>query len=299
MKPFRPQKAPSESIRLDQLVYPMLASYKLDGIRCTIIDGEPRSTSNKPLPTAWARLHYCAPQFEGVDGELVIKNPTPGKVYTESMSAVMTKGDMTPLVFHVFDILDSGPYAMRLFVLRQVYSGRPNVNVIEQRHISNEAELLAFEKEALDAGHEGVMIRSLDRYYKQGRCTLKEYNIFKFVRHMTGEFRITGFYEQMENTNEKVIAETGLSKRSTHQANKIGKGTLGGFHCEETKTGVAFDIGTGDGLDRVLRDDIWQNQSKYITRIGKYKSKPYGVKDKPRQPIWIGWRDPLDIEDEL
>lgn len=294
MKPFRPQKAPSESILLEQLSFPMLASFKLDGIRCTINDLQPKSTSNKPLPSAWAK-RYCRPEFEGLDGELVVANPTPGKVYQESMSAVMTQGGMIPLTFHVFDMDMEGQYSDRLRKLISICDEEPHIEILEQWRMNSIEEILQYEDIALNAGYEGLMIRSFTGYYKRGRCTLKEYNIFKFVRHLTAEAEVVGLYEQLENQNEKVTSETGLSKRSTHQANKVGKGTLGGFNCVNLSDGVSFDIGTGEGLDAGLRAEIWSNKEKYIGKILKYRYKPYGVKDKPRQPIWIGWRDPMDM----
>ena len=46
---FKPQLAPNESVDLDNIKYPILASYKLDGIRCLFIKGEMLSRSLKPI----------------------------------------------------------------------------------------------------------------------------------------------------------------------------------------------------------------------------------------------------------
>lgn len=299
MKLWRPQKAPTLSIKQEQIEYPMLASYKLDGFRCTIIDQSPQSTSNIPLPTQWARVHYCHPDFEGIDGELVKVNPTPGRVYNETYSAVMTHGSMEPLVFHVFDIVEGGYYGGRLERLQKLCYDMDHIQVLEQRPVSNWEEVLEFEEEALSKGYEGVMLRSRSAYYKQGRCTLNEYNIFKLVRHLSAEAEILGVYEQLENTNEKLISETGLSKRSTHKAGKVGKNTLGGFYCRNLTDGVEFKMGTGRGLDAKTREEIWHNQEQYIGRIARYICKPYGKKDKPRQPIWNGWRATIDMDSNI
>lgn len=301
MEHFRPQKAPSESIKLEDVVYPCYVSFKLDGIRGTVLSQSMRSTTNTELPTAWAKKYFCIPQLEGVDGELVAANAAPGRVYNDSMSAVMTHGGMEPLTFYAFDLIDELiPYNRRLERLRDICAGVPYVVVLEQRIIHNAEELLEYEEFALAQGYEGLMIRYGSRYYKFGRCTAKEANIFKFVRHVYAEAEIIGFYEQMENTNAKTISGTGHSKRSTHKAGKVGKNTLGGFHCRNLADGVLFDLGTGKGLDAATRKQIWDNQNDYLSMIARYKSKPYGKKDKPRQPIWDGWRardDMSDIDD--
>lgn len=295
MKDFRPQKAPSESIKLEEIVYPCFVSFKLDGIRCTIIEGSPRSTTNTELPSLWARTQYNT--LEGVDGELIATNARPGRIYNDTMSAVMTHGSMEPLTFYVFDLLASGDYSWRLDLLRDQCKGRSNVVVLDQRIIESQEELLEYEEFALSQGYEGLMIRYGNKLYKMGRTTLREFNIFKFVRHIYAEAEIIGFYEQMENTNEKKAAATGLSKRSSHKAGKVGKDTLGGFHCRNLADDVLFDLGTGKGLDAATRKHIWLNQNDYLGAIARYKSKPYGKKDKPRQPVWDGWRAREDISD--
>jgi len=211
MENFRPQKAPSESIKLDDVVFPCYVSFKLDGIRCTIVDQSPQSTTNTVLPTRWAKIHYCQPELEGVDGELIAANAAPGRIYNDSMSAVMTHEGMTPLIFYVFDLLGRLPYEKRFADLEVLCEGEPHIVVLEQRIIHNVQELLDYEELALSSGHEGLMIRYGDKYYKMGRTTAREFNIFKFVRHMYAEAEVIGFYEQMENTNEKVISATGLS----------------------------------------------------------------------------------------
>jgi DNA ligase 1 len=41
---------------------------------------------------------------------------------------------------------------------------------------------------------------------------------------------ITTTFKKNENTNEKIVEGLGRTKRISHQAGKVGKGTLGGFH---------------------------------------------------------------------
>jgi DNA ligase-1 len=65
----------------------------------------------------------------------------------------------------------------------------------------------------------------------------------KFVANAEGI--ITATFKEKENTNEKIVNELGRSKRSSHQAGKVGKGTLGGFHVTGLTAfrGIRFRVG--------------------------------------------------------
>ena len=39
-----------------------------------------------------------------------------------------------------------------------------------------------------------------------------------------------------------------------------------------------------------MRMEIWSNQEKYLNQIIKYKYFSVGVKDKPRHPVFQGFR---------
>jgi DNA ligase-1 len=59
------------------------------------------------------------------------------------------------------------------------------------------------------------------------------------------------------------------------------------------RTGVEFEVGTG--FDDGLRLAIWKNKDYYGKKIVKYKFFPTGSKDKPRFPVFLGFRDAIDI----
>ena len=65
----------------------------------------------------------------------------------------------------------------------------------------------------------------------------------------------------------------------------------------DVKTGVEFrEIGTGFTAQE--RADIWQDRRIYAedadAPLVKYKHFPSGAKDKPRHPVFLGWRDSRD-----
>ena len=51
-----------------------------------------------------------------------------------------------------------------------------------------------------------------------------------------------------------------------------------------------IEVRVGSGLDDTMRMEIWSNQEKYLNQIIKYKYFSVGVKDKPRHPVFQGFR---------
>ena len=156
-------------------------------------------------------------------------------------------------------------------------------------------DVINYEAWCVDQGFEGAMIRSMTGKYKEGRCTLKEMNIFKRKPVLDDEAEIIGFEEQMENQNEAFENELGLQTRSTHAENKVGKNTLGAFIVKSKLWKEPFRIGTGIGLTDDLRKEIWSMQDEYKGMIFTYKYQAHGSIDAPRQPIFKGWRDLSDL----
>ena len=74
-------------------------------------------------------------------------------------------------------------------------------------------DLLAYEKEALSQGFEGIMLNDPFATYKFGRSTVKEGIILKVKRFKHEEARIVGFTEQMENLSESFEDDLGPESR--------------------------------------------------------------------------------------
>lgn len=164
----------------------------------------------------------------------------------------------------------------------------PHIEWLEHTLIHTLADLLLFEQLAVLKGEEGIMLNRPGGQYKSGRSTLNEGLLLKIVRHVRDEAIIMGFEEQQENCNAATLNELGHTKRSKHQDNLRGKRTLGALICMWNN--YELRIGTGEGLDNVLRQHIWNNQEDYLERIITFKYKPFGMKDVPRHPIFCGFR---------
>lgn len=279
-----------------KIQYPVLATPKIDGIRCLIINGEAVSRSFKSIPNLYIRKKLRGLP-DGLDGELVV-----GRSFQETSSGVMSIGGEPDFTYFVFDYKEQGiwpPYKCRLHSLQYlrittVYKLGKEVFKLFPKEIHNQEELLEYEQEHVEAGHEGICIRTPNSPYKCGRSTEKEGYLIKIKRFQDSEAVIYGLEEQMENQNELQKNELGYAKRATNQEFKVGKNTLGAFLVREIGEtpwhGLEFRIGTGVGLTDKLRREIWESRTEYLGKGITYKYQPHGVKNLPRIPVFKGFR---------
>jgi DNA ligase-1 len=274
------------------LNYPVMASVKLDGIRCVVIDGVAMSRNLKPIKNRYVQECIGNPEYSGLDGELIVGSVFAKDCYRATSSGVMGSDGEPDFKFHVFDCFDlpGAGYEQRLNSIMDA-SHLPFLEIVQQQEIENEADLLEYEAELLAKGAEGVMVRSMNGTYKQGRSTEKEGILGKLKRFVDHEYAVMGFQERMHNGNEATKDALGRTERSSHQENLVGRGDLGALILE-TSSGLRFNCGTG--FDDELRREIWDNQTKYYGRMAKIKSFPIGVKDLPRFPVFLGFRDAID-----
>lgn len=280
-------------IPFGSLRYPLLASPKLDGIRAVVINGAVYSRSMKRIPNGYIQYVYGREEYNGLDGELILGEPTAKDCFRETTSAVMTQSGEPHVCFWVFDnYLVDAPFKTRMEYAAQV-PAEPEVNIMMVPHIyvHREYDILRLEEEYLRVGYEGVMLRDPAGRYKQGRSTLSEGGLLKLKRFLDGEAEIIGVLEQMHNANEAKPDERGYMKRSSHQENKVPKGKLGALSVKDLKTGVEFEIGTGfSDADRVA---LWGIDLK--GQVVRYRYFPTGSKDKPRFPVYDGFRHREDL----
>jgi DNA ligase-1 len=203
----------------------------------------------------------------------------------------MSKDGEPDVKFFAFDHVEhpSSPYMERVKRLKGVLN--KSVLIHPQHVVTCLDTLLKLEEKMLDAGYEGLILRSKEGHYKFGRSTQKEGLLLKLKRFVDAEAEILGFEERMHNGNEATINELGRTKRSSHKDNKTGRGDLGAL-LVRTGDGISFAIGTGFTDDE--RTHIWNNQDQFLGRFAKYKFFPVGVKTAPRHPVYLGMRDGID-----
>lgn len=298
-KPFKPMLAGTPS-DLSKLQYPLLASPKLDGIRCVIRDGVAltRSLKRVPQPEIQEWVASWDHALDGLDGELIV-GVHDDEVFRRTTSFVMKKKTVPcpeGWAFYVFDCVSDEGFEKRLrlasLVAQIEQECSQKVHMVQHVAIENHIELLAYETDCLAAGFEGVMVRSPDGAYKCGRSTEKEGGLLKIKQFLDDEAEIIGFEERQHNTNEATTNELGATERSTHKAGLVGTGDLGAFRVVRPD-GVEFSIGSGFSSDE--RIYLWANRHRLIGRLVKYQYFAQGIKDKPRFPTYKGLRSRLDL----
>lgn len=306
---FRPMKA-SKIKHLDELkpCYPLLATPKLDGIRCVTFEPivqldlfskkqcQAYSLSLEQIPNNFIQETLRGYGGTGLDGELITYDTGKMDKYNPVQSKVMSRDGKPDFVFHVFDLVMPLPYWERMRILKDEldWTDCPRLQKCLPKMIKDEEALLAYESKMLEQGYEGVMLRHIDGPYKFGRSTPREGYLWKLKRFLDAEATIIGFEEQMHNGNEATIGNTGLMERTDHKANLTPMGMLGAL-IVNGHNGIEFKIGTG--FDHATRTAIWQNQDAYKFKVVKYKYQPHGVKTAPRCPVFLGMRDGKDMNE--
>lgn len=292
---FRPTLAVNADFT--KIKYPVYASPKLDGIRCSIVDGKALSRTLKPIPNKHIYGQLSNHSLNGLDGELIVGSPTSPTCYNESVSNIMAFDKTPNYTYYVFDHHEvNGSFARRfqeLLASLGQWGKYPQICLLEQNLLANEDDMLAYEAAKVEEGYEGIILRSPEAPYKFGRSTVKEGYLLKVKRFEDSEAEIIGFEEELKNGNAAETNELGRTKRSTAAAGLSGKGTLGAFQVRDVVTGVEFSIGTG--LTAAQRQSHWLNRDTILGGILKYKYFPVGVKDKPRHPVFLGFRDARDM----
>ena len=153
--------------------------------------------------------------------------------------------------------------------------------------------LFRSEKECLDKGFEGLIIRSGKSPYKCSRSTLREGYMMKVKRFSDAEAIVVDFVEYEHNTNEAEKDNFGRTKRSDKKEGKVPGNMLGKFILE-LPDGRRFGCGTG--FDMEQRKEIWANKEQYLGKIVKFKYFEVGVKELPRHPVFLGFRHPDDMD---
>ena len=272
-----------------------LATYKLDGIRALKISGKLVSRTFKPIRNNYIRgiLEKLLP--DGADGEIVINSNN----FQDTSSGVMSADGEPEFTYYWFDYVKDSldkEYKDRMKDIKAVFNKEMAKFVIPllPTAVHSKDELAEFEAESLAQGFEGVILRTPNGPYKCGRSTMKEQYLMKLKRFQDDEAIVIGFEERMHNDNDAEKDNFGRTKRSSANAGMVAVDTLGALLVRDIKTGLEFSIGTGFDDDK--RKEIWTHKKQTLGKIAIYKHFAIsGVKDKPRFPVFKGFRDKEDM----
>ena len=270
----------------ENLRFPVLATPKLDGIRCLKLDGKALTRSFKPISNRFVREWIEANLPDGIDGELMAR----GGTFNATTSAIGRETGEPDFVFHIFDMVTAGieeTYQFRMAKLDSWKISSNRVIKVLPVLISSQAELTAFEEKCLSEGYEGAMVRDPNGPYKCGRSTEREGYLLKIKRFEDAEAVVIETYEGMTNQNEAEKDAFGRTKRSSSQAGMVGRGELGGF-VVRLPSGIEFRLGYNHVTGGIDRATLWAKRDSLIGRVVKFSHQPSGAKDAPRFPTFIG-----------
>jgi len=284
MQAKKPMLACSTQPNLETLTYPIDASFKLDGIRCTTPNDQVLSRKLKPIPNKFIQKELAGMPV-GFDGELMVKGN-----FNDVSSAIMSFEGAPDFEYWVFDLCDqpaNTPFEARQKELKayvqELGKWLPRIKLVEQKRCHSASEVQAYYDLAIEQGYEGLILRSPQGLYKEGRSTLKQQWMLKLKPVEDTEATVAGFYELMRNGNEAVINNVGGQERNKQQAGLYGGNTLGGL------IGISSDgtkVEVGSGFTAAQRDHIWRNQAKYF-------GKSFTFKFQDRLPDTNAYRFPV------
>jgi DNA ligase-1 len=291
-------------------MFPFWAQPKLDGIRVLIgEDGYAYTRSLKPVRNSIIQsqirnlLDNVGDKIVGLDAEIIVGDATAEDCYRRTSSAVMSydSDDAHYATLQVFDLWNhDGDYDDRYGALLGRMSVFPEwIQIVQTSLLSDMDMLNEYEAKKLAEGHEGVILRRRDAFYKKGRGTPTKGELIKLKRFADAEGVIVDVHEEMHNANPATINELGYTEHSGHKENLIGKGTLGAFEVRHNVPNLTSEfVRIGTGLTAQQRLNLWQRRDSLIGKVVKFKYFEVGVKDAPRFPVFLGFRDVDDMEPE-
>ena len=255
-----------ESVRL-----PVLATPKLDGVRCLKINGQAVTRSLKPVPNEFIRRWVETHLPDGIDGEIVIR----GGDFTAAQKAVATRGAEPDFEFHAFDLVVDlrEPYRDRMERL----AAYPRIPASENRfvkvlptEIRNYGDLVLYEQWCVREGFEGTMLRAPAGRYKCGRATESEGLLMKVKRFADAEAVVVDCHERTDLPGE-----------------------LGAFTVQ--MNGLRFGLTFNAAAAGMSASEAWQRRGELAGKLVKFCHQPAGAGSAPRFPTMIGFREAFDM----
>ncbi len=278
------------------VAFPAYLSPKLDGIRLSTVEDEVLTRSRKVVKNKFVRSLLI--EHQGLDGEVILGDPTDPDVYSRTQSAVNSINGEPDVRFYAFDNLTdlTLTFEQRLEVLRS-RTLPYHISVLQQTLVTDQDQFDAYVAANLDSGYEGTMSRRPASLYKFGRSTSLSQDLLKCKPFSDSEATILSVYEAMHNGNEAFTNELGRTARTSHQENLVGLGMAGGFIAQDLYSGVQFKCAAGSFShdQRVL---LWKHRETLKGRHIVYRFMPYGVKAAtgiPRMPRAKGFREAWDL----
>ena len=299
MKTFKPMLAPNQVIDIKSLKYPLLASYKLDGVRCIFKDGQMYSRALKQFPNIKLRerfkdiAHISKEKDIILDGELLSKSLTFNEL--SGLTRQLDKKLPDDLNFYCFDAIHNKDIVMGFRTRTTLLDASeldkvPYIKIVQQWSIFKPEEIKLIYDNALAWGCDGLILRDPTGRYKFGRGTINEGLIYKMKPFQTFDAKIIGIIQATEVREgaEKKINELGRSVTSKKKDDRILIEKAAAFvvmyEGKELKVVIA--------MTDEEKEDVWKNPKNFIGKYVEYKAMKAGMKEDglPRHPTTIRMR---------
>lgn len=248
---FRPMLAPQDDPKKNpnfysQLVFPMMLSPKIDGMRAITSGHRAMSRTWKEHPNIQVQMELTT--VDHLDMEVTFGQPTGPLVMTraqESVRAFNVRGDFQGWVFDCVDpeIIDY-PFYERLAEAERRVKGVARLNFLEHIEVDDLDELMFHRERFIGLGYEGMMGRNPMGRYKQGRATMNDQIIWKFKEFDDVEMVCYDIKQGTSNNNALERNALGYVERSTSKAGKVANDMVGAYLCRDAD-GRPVTVGPG------------------------------------------------------
>ena len=293
--------------------YPQLASVKMDGFRLLNLCGEKLlSPALKPFPNENMRKHlyhflvFCEENRIVTDGEFW----SPTLTFQALQSVVRSHNKPIPadVKYYIFDAMseeewDSGKEKIFNDRYKDAFGNLvsfPNVQLVDQIHISDAVSAEHLFETMIEDGQEGIILRNPYATYKHGRTTLRQDGMWKFKQFLTLDTVIVGIEEgtRMKAGLARTMNEIGELERTYRNEDYEPNSMVGAFVCQNNAYEPTFKVKPGKGHDNYLKTKWWldyqQWPEKWRGKHIEYKYMPHGTMDKPRIGNLVRFRPDLD-----
>ena len=246
----------AKTYEVKRFIKGMYMSLKMEGNRAPMKERVLYSRNGIPLQGFEHIMDVMPPWLTDTDGEML----DPLKVWQKSSGDVRSHAPSPGQVYHIFDLpAHPGTFEERLAQMNEFQSAlSPDIPIKFVKHVrvwSLEKVEQQFQK-ALDFGYEGLVLKSINHYYK----TRRSYDWLK-----------------VKNTREE-----DLPIINVFEGTGRNEGSLGGIIVQR-KNGKTVRVGTGfsDGL----RHAIWNDVDGYIGKTAEvlyHEETPDGSLRHPR-----------------
>ena len=235
---------------------------KLDGVRVlTVIDsamgdGVSQFTRNGKVLQNFAHItNFIASKPEALARPMVLDGEIVSNSFQDLMKQVHRKDNVKAddAVLQLFDIIPLSEFKQGKSVLNQrqrhvllqeyckIFDGFNNIQVIPKVEVDLDTEegqeqFKQFNKEAIDQGYEGIMIKDPKAKYECKRSTAW--------------------------LKQKPFIEVSLEVKDVEEGTGRNEGRLGAFICEGVDDGKAIKVNVGSGFSDSDRDNFWNDRSR-------------------------------------